>query len=232
MMTLPVHETFFSFQGEGCHSGRAAFFIRLYGCPLHCPWCDSAGTWSANYKPTNLQKVDVDTLAKTAKVSGAQFVVITGGEPCIHDLTGLVAALKRVQIPVHLETCGAFPIPTGINWLTVSPKREKPPTLDALYEADEWKIIVDSPNAIGEWWDGTLGGVYARRDIVSPVVWLHPEWSKRDDPTIRQRIVAAVKGMPHLFRAGWQMHKLYAADQFDQRSAPQVPLGGNPKMGF
>ena len=42
---LPIHEQFYTFQGEGTHSGQSAYFIRTFGCPIHCPWCDSSGTW-------------------------------------------------------------------------------------------------------------------------------------------------------------------------------------------
>jgi organic radical activating enzyme len=74
---LPVHEQFYSFQGEGCHAGRAAYFIRLFGCPVHCPWCDSAGTWHPDFTPKHIERLEVATLAAAAAASAAEFTVIT-----------------------------------------------------------------------------------------------------------------------------------------------------------
>ena len=139
----PVNETFLSWQGEGVHLGRKAFFIRLQGCPVKCAWCDSASTWHPQYVPKQVRKATAAELAAEAKASAPQFVVITGGEPCVHDLGPLVAALKSVGLPAHLETCGAYPIDPGIAWVTVSPKWAKLPLAESLQRADEVKIIVD-----------------------------------------------------------------------------------------
>ena len=82
---LPVVETFHSLQGEGHHAGRSAFFIRLAGCNVGCPWCDTKHSWPADQHP----KVALKTLmqlALNARYNGAAFVVITGGEPLQHDL--------------------------------------------------------------------------------------------------------------------------------------------------
>jgi organic radical activating enzyme len=148
---LPVHEQFYSFQGEGCHAGRAAYFIRLFGCPVHCPWCDSAGTWHPDFTPKHIERVEVATLAAAAAASAAEFTVITGGEPTIHDLRGLTDALQAVGQPVHLETSGAFPIKGDFDWITLSPKRWKLPLEANLALADELKIIVDRVDAIAEY---------------------------------------------------------------------------------
>ena len=56
---IPIHEVFYAFQGEGVHMGKSAFFIRTFGCPLHCPWCDSAGTWHKDFIPKQIDKIDV-----------------------------------------------------------------------------------------------------------------------------------------------------------------------------
>ena len=109
---LPVHEQFHSWQGEGAHLGRAAYFVRLFGCPIHCPWCDSAGTWHPDQVPSHVEKLAVERIAESAKLSGASFCVVTGGEPCIHDLVPLTDALRSVGLSSHLETSGAFEIVT------------------------------------------------------------------------------------------------------------------------
>ncbi|NER01051.1 MAG: radical SAM protein, partial [Cyanothece sp. SIO2G6] len=71
------------------HLGRSAYFIRLFGCPVHCPWCDSAGTWHPDYVPKDIDRISPKALAEQAAASGAEFVVVTGGEPAIHDLGAL-----------------------------------------------------------------------------------------------------------------------------------------------
>ena len=117
----PVNETFLSWQGEGVHLGRKAFFIRLQGCPVKCAWCDSASTWHPQHVPKDLRRASAAELAAEAAVARPEFVVLTGGEPCIHDLSPLVAALRDVGLASHLETCGAYPIAEGLAWVTLSP---------------------------------------------------------------------------------------------------------------
>ena len=78
---IPIHETFYSWQGEGVHFGRSAYFIRTFGCPVKCTWCDSAGTWHPDYAPENIEKIPEKDLVQAAKATKCDFVVITGGEP-------------------------------------------------------------------------------------------------------------------------------------------------------
>jgi len=222
----PVNETFLSWQGEGVHLGRKAFFIRLQGCPVKCAWCDSASTWHPQYVPKQVRKATAAELADEAKASEPQFVVITGGEPCVHDLGPLVAALKSVGLTAHLETCGAYPIAPGIAWVTVSPKWAKLPLAESLQRADEVKIIVEAPDSIARWTEA-VGGQW-----VAPSVWLHPEWSQRANPAVLKAITDHIKAVGGAFRAGWQVHKPYSADALDARARPPVPLGGDPAKGL
>ncbi|MDQ8193993.1 7-carboxy-7-deazaguanine synthase QueE [Coraliomargarita sp. SDUM461004] len=221
---LPIHEQFYTFQGEGIYAGRAAYFIRTFGCPVHCPWCDSAGTWHPDYVPKQIQRLDVDCLVAEVAKTNAEFVVITGGEPAIHNLAPLVDALHELGQKVHLETSGAFVIKGDFDWITLSPKRWKLPLSVNLERAHEFKIIVDTPEAITEY-TALLG------DTLKPI-WLHPEWSRHNDAATLDAITEWVKMHGAPFRAGWQMHKHYAADLKDSRSAPAAPLGGNPQQGF
>ncbi len=222
----PIHETFYSWQGEGCHLGRAAFFIRLYGCPLKCPWCDSAGTWHPQHRPKNVPRRTPEALAEEAAQDRPEFVVITGGEPCIHDLAPLTSALRDGRgLRTHLETSGAFPISGVFDWVTLSPKRAMLPHPSCVAAASEFKIVVDSPDAV-EFWVGELEKLGRARDDARPV-WLHPEWSRHADTAILGLITEAVKTRRGPFRAGWQMHKLYRADSLDARARPDsspVPL--------
>lgn len=222
---LPVHEQFYSFQGEGAHAGKAAYFIRTFGCPVHCPWCDSAGTWHPDYVPETINRINAGEIVAAAAATQAEFAVVTGGEPAIHDLKPLVDALHAVGLKAHLETSGAFPIKGDFDWITLSPKRWKLPLEANLSKANEFKIIVDSVSAIKEY-AAILSATEDRP------VWLHPEWSHRDKTDILNAITDWVKayGMP--YRAGWQLHKPYKADILDPKSAKAAPLGGDPGKGY
>ena len=77
--------------------GKSAYFIRTYGCPVKCPWCDSAGTWHPEYTPGNIEKAEIEELISFIRSSGCDFVVLTGGEPTIHDLTPLTTAIHEIQ---------------------------------------------------------------------------------------------------------------------------------------
>lgn len=231
---LPVYDRFLSVQGEGLHSGCLAFMVRTYGCPVHCPWCDAAGTWHKDYVPQRINRMDVAAICKEADVSDAEFISLTGGEPCIHE-EALVRLYKEPgRLPIHLETCGAFELPPseGMDWVTVSPNHYRRPTKVALMSANEIKIVVEAPGALEEWeyvFDELL---FSLKDYAASgrSVWLVPEWSKRDTPEVRQEILNAVK-LGRGYRAGWQMHKCYNAHTQDPRACAPVPLGGEVTKG-
>lgn len=225
MKDLPIYETFYSWQGEGAHAGRSAFFIRTFGCPVQCPWCDSAGTWHPDWVPDRIERRSVDRLVDAVVESKASFVVVTGGEPTIHDLTSLTFALRSLQIPVHLETSGAFPIQGDFDWITLSPKWAKLPLIENLAKADELKLIVENGTSIADWWAKIGDSVQSRH------VWLHPEWTQRENPVVLSSISSWVKSYGDPFRAGFQTHRLYNVDALDSRSRPPIPLGGNPQFG-
>src|SRR5262245_11713972 len=125
-MIYPVHERFHTFQGEGVHMGRPAFFVRTFGCPVHCPWCDSAGTWHPDWVlPDQVQKMTDVELVKEAEQGSPEFMVVTGGEPTVHDLAPLVNTCRENGLPVHLETSGAFALRAEFDWVTLSPKKWK-----------------------------------------------------------------------------------------------------------
>jgi len=134
-------ETFHSLQGEGSHSGRSAFFIRLGGCDVGCSWCDTKHSWAKAGHPVR----PVHALASEAQAAaeaGAAFVVITGGEPLHHDLDGLCTALEPVGLPLHLETSGVDPLSGRFHWITLSPKRHQPPLPVLLASCHELKVVV------------------------------------------------------------------------------------------
>jgi organic radical activating enzyme len=142
---LPVVETFHSLQGEGLHTGRSAFFIRLAGCNVGCSWCDTKHSWPADSHPKRLVK-DLAIEASAAAETGAAFVVITGGEPLHHNLDELTAAIRTsCSQPVHLETSGVDRLSGAPDWITLSPKRHKPPRPDVVQACHELKVVVHEP---------------------------------------------------------------------------------------
>ena len=222
MSELPVYERFHSWQGEGIHLGKSAFFIRLHGCPVHCPWCDSAGTWHPKHKPENVEHLECIDLADKAFYACPEIVVITGGEPAIHDLVGLSYQLRSRNLPVHIETCGAFPIMGEMDWVTVSPKSAALPIEETFELVDEWKIIVENEESIETWCEAI-----PFKDLNEPV-WLHPEWSQSQNPKVLKSINEWVKEHGAPFRAGFQMHKLFLPDEEDKRSRPEASLSHLP----
>jgi 7-carboxy-7-deazaguanine synthase len=146
---LPVVETFHSLQGEGLQAGRSAFFIRLAGCTVGCPWCDTKHSWPAAAHGDQPLHALADE-ARSAAAAGAAFVVITGGEPLHHRLDSLCSALSLATasadrphgLPLHLETSGVDPLSGRFDWITLSPKRHRPPTPELLAACDELKVVV------------------------------------------------------------------------------------------
>ena len=230
-MRYPVYERFYTWQGEGVHLGRAAYFIRLYGCPQACPWCDSAGTWHKDFRPEGVTLMSAEELAQAVRAESPDgaFVVVTGGEPILFDLAPLVDILHALGRRVHIETSGIAPLRGDLDWVTLSPKPfGQWPLPEVVARADEVKIIVHEPGDIRAGLE-TLAGL--REDAV---IWLHPEWSRarERDAGVLNAITQAVKDDPRL-RAGYQMHKLYRADDLDVHSDKRlIPLGGNPGLGY
>ena len=202
----PVHETFYSWQGEGLHTGRAAFFIRLQGCPVRCSWCDSRETWEGNLP--EIMRETAAALAARAARTRAEFAVITGGEPAIHDLRPLSQALHDTGLRVHLETCGAFPLRGSFDWIALSPKHIAPALTENLALADELKLIIETADDLAEW-EGFLRAHSLKNGCF---VWLHPEWSRRADNALLAMLTRWVKEHGFPWRVGWQTHKLYHAE--------------------
>lgn len=191
-MKYAVVEHFASFQGEGLHAGRAAYFIRLDGCDVGCTFCDTAYTW----KPGRPEPTLMDAATLAALVPAGAIAVVTGGEPTLYDLGPLVRTLAAHGRAVHVETAGHRPL-AAVDWLTVAPK-VKPLDGGTLATADEFKVVVTAPEVIA----AQLARI-GRRDVP---IWLMPEASRATDPAILAAIAAAVGGP---VRAGWQIHKSY-----------------------
>jgi len=142
---------------------------------------------------------------ETARRSKPEFVVVTGGEPAIHDLQPLTDALHAVNLPVHIETSGAYALKGDFDWITVSPKVYQLPLPENIHRANELKLIIENPDSIS-YWENQLGPELTRPERP---VWLHPEWSLREDPATLTLIAETICERAAPFRAGWQLHKLY-----------------------
>src|SRR6186713_2509627 len=104
--SLPVMEHFYTIQGEGFHQGRAAYFIRLGGCDVGCVWCDVKDSWDAEKHPL----LKMEDLLFHISNTPAELVVITGGEPLMHNLDELTSALQATGLKTNIETSGAHPL--------------------------------------------------------------------------------------------------------------------------
>jgi len=135
---LPVMEAFYTIQGEGIHCGKAAYFVRLAGCDVGCVWCDVKESWSVS----DTQYRSIVEIVSEASNHSSRIAVITGGEPCMYNLSQLIDAFHLKGFRVHLETSGAYPVQGKADWICVSPKKFKEPVRDVLKIANELKVIV------------------------------------------------------------------------------------------
>ena len=166
-LRLPVVETFHSVQGEGTWTGVNAFFIRLGGCDVGCTWCDSKVTWNSKRHPMR----SVAELTEEAASITPAIVVVTGGEPLMHDLTPLTSLLKQAGLRSHLETSGAYPFSGNFDWVTFSPKKFKSPHESIYAHVQELKVVVVDA--------ADLQWAEQQANLVQPTTlkYLQPEWN-------------------------------------------------------
>ena len=134
---LPLMEEFYTIQGEGCHTGTAAYFIRVGGCDVGCHWCDVKESWNADLHPPTLADTIVENVKKHANT-----VVITGGEPLMWSMDYITNLLQENKIKTHIETSGAYSFSGKWDWFCLSPKKTKMPLNECYQEADELKMII------------------------------------------------------------------------------------------
>jgi organic radical activating enzyme len=191
---LPVMEHFYTLQGEGAYQGQAAYFLRLGGCDVGCVWCDVKESWDASKHPL----LNIEDLILNIQSSPAKIVVVTGGEPLLHDLTELTAQLKNAGLRTHIETSGSSPL-TGIwDWVTVSPKKFKTPLPEVLLQGHELKVIVYNKS------DFTWAEEHATKVKPDCKLYLQPEWSKAS--IVTPLIVDYIKAHPK-WQLSLQIHK-------------------------
>jgi organic radical activating enzyme len=192
--TLPLMEHFYTIQGEGFHTGRAAYFLRLGGCDVGCVWCDVKESWDANAHP----QINIYTMLQYAMEAKAEMVVITGGEPLLHQLDELTNLLKQINIETNIETSGSSPLSGNWDWICLSPKKFKEPLLEVIEKANELKIVVFNKSDF-EWAEK-----YAAQVNPECKLYLQPEWDKSDQ--ILPLIIDYVKQNPK-WKISLQTHK-------------------------
>lgn len=195
--TLPVMEHFYTLQGEGFHQGRAAYFIRLGGCDVGCVWCDVKESWDAHAHP----KMSVEEIVNTVEANTQghkSLVVITGGEPLMHNLDTLTTALQANGFETNIETSGSHPLSGHWNWICLSPKKFKAPLDEVVPFAHELKIVVFNKSDF-EWAEK-----YAAMVLPGCRLFLQPEWEKA--ATVTPMIIDYIKQNPK-WELSLQIHK-------------------------
>jgi len=191
---IPLMEKFYTLQGEGMHSGRPAVFIRLAGCDVGCVWCDVKESWDENAHPLE----DIDDLVAYVLSTGCDFVVITGGEPTLYDLTVLTNSLATNNIEIAIETSGTNELIGHFDWVTFSPKKFKKPLEEYYNNSNELKVIVFHKSDL-QW------AVSHQQKIKNKCeLYLQPEWSKMDQ--LMPEILDFIKLNPH-WKLSLQTHK-------------------------
>ena len=194
-----VYEIFYTLQGEGAQSGRAAVFCRFAGCNLWsgreqdraaaiCDFCDTqfvgtGGRLGGKYARAEELAATIRRLWPEHQ-SGTPYVVCTGGEPALQLDTALINALHEVGFEIAIETNGTRPLPAGIDWICVSPKAD---TELVVVAGNELKLVYPQPKAAPERFaglafehfylqpmDGLLQNEYTRRCIQYCLD--HPQW--------------------------------------------------------
>jgi organic radical activating enzyme len=191
----PVMESFYTIQGEGKFQGHAAYFIRLGGCDVACHWCDVKESWPIDAHP----KKSVSELVSEALQYPGRIVVITGGEPLMHDLNPLTMAFQEAGFRTHIETSGVGKTVSGSwDWVCFSPKKFKEPNPDIFQLVNELKVVIFHPSDIS--WAETFVPKIAQ----DAILLLQPEWSKQTENN--PLIVEFVKAHPQ-WNISVQTHK-------------------------
>lgn len=187
-------ESFYTLQGEGKHTGRAAYFLRLGGCDVGCVWCDVKESWDANAHPL----VSVNKMVDMASENPGRLAVVTGGEPLMYDLSALTKSLQSAGFETNIETSGAYPLSGNWNWICLSPKKFKEPLPEVLAAADELKVVVYHKSDL-DWMKKFLPKLKTECEL-----YLQPEWGRQE--TIVPLLVEYVKQNPK-WRISLQTHK-------------------------
>ncbi|NPA44284.1 MAG: 7-carboxy-7-deazaguanine synthase QueE [Chlorobi bacterium] len=191
---LPLIQEFYSIQGEGYHTGKAAYFIRIGGCDIGCRWCDTKVSWNLDMHTL----ASTDSIIEAAYKSEAKSIVVTGGEPSSYDLNYLCKKAKEKDLQTFIETSGAYPLTGNWDWICLSPKQQKPPVKEVNLQADELKMIIYNDE------DFIWAEESAKKVSDNCKLYLQPEWSRREENT--PKIIEYIKKNPK-WNLSVQLHK-------------------------
>lgn len=194
MENLPVMEKFYTLQGEGAFQGRAAYFVRLGGCDVGCHWCDVKESWDKSAHP----EISINQIVESAKIYNSKLVVITGGEPLMHDCNLLTEEFSENGFQLNVETSGTHALTGRWDWICFSPKKFKKPLPEYYEKANELKIVIYNQSDF-EWAEGHSENINDDCQL-----YLQPEWSVREKMT--PRIIEYIKAYPK-WRLSLQSHK-------------------------
>ncbi len=193
-LLLPLMEEFYTIQGEGYNTGKAAYFIRIGGCDVGCHWCDVKESWDANVHPLT----PVSKIVANVETYAAKSVVVTGGEPLIYNLGALTAELRKKDIQTFIETSGAYALSGEWDWICLSPKKTMKPLPDIYQKANELKVIIFNRH------DFVWAEEQAALTGNNCHLYLQPEWSKHKE--LLPLIIDYVKDHPR-WMISLQTHK-------------------------
>lgn len=191
---LPLVEDFYTIQGEGYHTGKPAYFIRLGGCDIGCSWCDAKYTWNRHLHPLVL----TDEIVSRALSFPSRSVVVTGGEPSSYPLEYLCNELRKNEVATFVETSGSYPLTGKWDWVCLSPKKQSPPLSHIYRQANELKVIIYDLSDL-DWAEEN-----ASRVEDTCCLYLQPEWSQYEK--MISAIVDYVKKNPS-WNISLQAHK-------------------------
>jgi 7-carboxy-7-deazaguanine synthase len=191
---LPLMEEFYTIQGEGFNTGKAAYFIRVGGCDVGCHWCDVKESWDANIHPLT----SAETIVQHVLDAKADSVVVTGGEPLIYNMGHITKLLKEKGIATFIETSGAYDLSGTWDWICLSPKKTMVPRERVYAKANELKVIVFNKH------DLVWAEEQASKVGKDCYLYLQPEWSK--SAQILPMIIEYVKTHPK-WMISLQSHK-------------------------
>jgi organic radical activating enzyme len=202
--SIPVMESFYTLQGEGFHQGRAAYFIRLGGCDVGCVWCDVKDSWEASLHPL----LSIQQIVREARIQVGHeiqsrdgdpaIVVITGGEPLMHNLDELTEQLRAEGFHTHIETSGSHPLSGHWDWICLSPKKFKAPLPEIVPLAHELKVVIFNKS------DFKWAEEYAALAAPECKLYLQPEWDRA--PQVTPMIIEYIKQNPK-WELSLQIHK-------------------------
>lgn len=205
-----VNEIFYSLQGEGFWTGTPMVFVRLSGCNLKCPFCDTQHNtfteMSADEIVKEVWRIDSEVNRNNPCWDDCGHVCITGGEPLLQLGYDLINALHRYDYTIHIETNGTRQVPEMIDWVTLSPKEDVPGL------KGEGKVVLERANEVKLVFDGNMPEERLCEWEDFPADWHFLQPCDTGDPIknqeILQKTIEYIKGHGLMWRLSLQTHKL------------------------